>query len=162
MRECYLSTLFIFIEKYFVNLVVKYLFPLSGMVSRDFRGIPSIQEVECWGGYLEADAKVFSLTLFKISDNRILSNVNHLTNQCVTYGDFSSCTIDSGNTRNSRIRILVTDMAEEEARKYGCNVTSFKLVGEIPRAVTWSITVTRPSKLFNHSRVSCERYRKIK
>lgn len=116
------------------------------MVSRDFRGISSIQEVECGGWYLDSDVKVFSLTMFKFSDVTIVSHINHFTSECITSVEFSSCIMDSGNTRNSRLKILVTDLAEEESRKYGCNVTSFKFVGETPRTVTWSLDVKRPSE----------------
>lgn len=118
------------------------------MLSRDFLGIPSIQEVECWGGYLEAEVKVFSLTLFKMSDSTMLSHVNPFTGECITSIEFSSCHVDSGNTRNSRLRILVTDLDEEDSKHYGCNVTSFKSVGETPRTVTWSLTVKRSSEFY--------------
>lgn len=114
---------------------------------RDFHSIPTLQEVECWGGVLETEVKVLSLTIYNISDNSVLGHVNPLTNECVTFRYFSSCFIDTRDTRQTKLRVLVYDLGENESRKYGCNCTSFRSVGEAEK-VTWSVLIKGPSMFF--------------
>lgn len=113
----------------------------SGLSFRDFRGIYSIQEVECWGGFLPAEVSVFSLRLFKGDDNKELAYVNPYTGECVTFHEFSSCRVDSSNTRNSRVRTLVADLEDGHSTVLGCNVTYFKS-RENTQTVTWKVQVT--------------------
>ena len=94
------------------------LFP--GMTSRDFRGIHSIQEVECWGADLNTDVKLISLQLFELPQSNVLASLNVFTNNCMTYGEFSSCVIHPSESHRSRLRVLVHDLEEGESREYGC------------------------------------------
>ncbi|PVD27102.1 hypothetical protein C0Q70_12253 [Pomacea canaliculata] len=112
----------------------------------DYRNISSIHEVECWGGVLGDEVRVFSLVLFRSLDHSVLAYVNPLANECFTYGEFASCSIVSGDTRKSKLRTLVADLEEGEGREYGCNVTSFKSVAHLPTVVTWSVMVRRSMK----------------
>lgn len=114
-----------------------------GLSFHDYRNISSIQEVECWGGVLGDEVRVFSLVLFRTLDLSVLAYVNPLANECFTYGEFASCSIVSGDTRKSRLRTLAADLEEGEGREYGCNVTSFKSVAHLPTVVTWSVMVRR-------------------
>ena len=123
---------------------------LSGMTSRDFKGFPSLQEVECWAGFLEAEVRLLSLRLFRESDKFVLASLNILTNNCVTFGDYSSCMIDSSDTHNSRVRVLVFDLEEGESRRYGCLASTINAIGQ-PETDTWSILVRRKSK-YDHCR----------
>ena len=120
-------------------------FVLSGLSVRLFKGFPSLQEVECTTGSLKAEVKVFSLKIFTELENKMLAHSNPMTNECITFGDFSSCVIDTGDSRNSRLRLLVSDLEEGESRKYGCTASSFGPFGET-NAVTWSVTVQRNSE----------------
>lgn len=115
------------------------------MTAREFKGISSIQEVECWAGNLEAEVDVLSLTLFDGANNSVLAYVNPLKNLCLTAFAFSSCLIDSGNTRNSRVMTLVPDLKEGEIRRYGCNITSFR-AKEHTQMQSWSLVVQGKSK----------------
>ena len=118
---------------------------ISGMTARIFKGFPSLQEVECTAGSLKAEVNVFSLKLFTVPDNGLLAHANPVKDECVTFGEFSSCLIDTSNTRNSRLRVLVSDLEEGEDREYGCTVSTFGPLGEYD-AATWSITVRRNSE----------------
>ena len=118
---------------------------LSGMSSRDFKGFPSLQEVECWAGVLEAEVKLLSLRLFRESDTFVLSSLNILTNNCVTFGDYSSCVIDSSDTHKSRLSVLIVDLEEGENRRYGCLASTISAIGQ-PETDTWSVLVSRKSK----------------
>ncbi|XP_025101726.1 uncharacterized protein LOC112568586 isoform X14 [Pomacea canaliculata] len=115
----------------------------TGLSFHDYRNISSIHEVECWGGVLGDEVRVFSLVLFRSLDHSVLAYVNPLANECFTYGEFASCSIVSGDTRKSKLRTLVADLEEGEGREYGCNVTSFKSVAHLPTVVTWSVMVRR-------------------
>lgn len=117
----------------------------SGMTWRDYQNIPSIQEVECWGGSVVGEAELLSLTIYKVPDNFLLAYANPLKKHCVIYDGFSSCHIDFADTRKSRLKILITDLKEDETRKYGCNITTFK-TGGITNTQTSIIFVKRTSK----------------
>lgn len=117
----------------------------AGMTTRHFRGFPSIQEVECWGGNLDSDLKLMSLQMYKFSDSAVLASLNLYTKNCMTYGDFSSCVINPVDAHKSRLRLLVHDLREGESRKYKCTVVGVKPSG-ITKTSTWSITVTNHSE----------------
>ena len=95
----------------------------AGMTSRDFRGIPSIQEVECWAEKLGSDVKLMSLQMYKIPDPSVIASLNLYTSNCMTYGEFSSCFLNPKDIHKSRLRLLVHDLGEEERRRYKCLVT---------------------------------------
>ena len=112
------------------------------MTSRDFKGIPSLQEVECLGGSLKPDLKLLSLKIYTTADNSVLGSLNVITNTCLTYGDFSSCFLHTGDSRWSRLRVLVPDLQEGESREYGCKVSAINSEGDT-MVSTWSLFVTR-------------------
>lgn len=115
------------------------------MTSRDFKGIPSLQEVECSGATLKPEVKLLSLQLHRLSDNTALAFLNTYTNNCMTFGDYSSCFIDPDVAHRSRLRILVFDLDEGESRDYGCTVNTMDSYGN-PKTSNWKIAVTRESE----------------
>ncbi|XP_025101713.1 uncharacterized protein LOC112568586 isoform X2 [Pomacea canaliculata] len=114
----------------------------TGMSVRDFRSHASIQEVECRGEGLPSEVKLWSLTIFSLPERTVLAYVNPLSDQCVTMTHFSSCTVDTSDTRNSVLRILVADLEEEETRQYGCNATGLTAIGH-SHALSWTVWVRR-------------------
>lgn len=86
-----------------------------------------------------------SLTLYRMSDSTVLAHLNHFKKNCISLSDYSSCALDSASTRNSLLRILVSDLEEEEERMYGCNATILKSLGKTSIA-SWSVLVKRESK----------------
>ena len=116
------------------------------MKVQTFRGFPSLQEVECWAGHLEAEVKLLSLKLYNVADDTLLAYLNTLTNECMTFLEYSSCDIDTSDTRQSRLRVLVADLKEGESRTYGCKTSSFRSTEEA-KTSTWSIVVRRNSEL---------------
>ena len=119
------------------------LFP--GMTVRDFLGFPSLQEVECSGGSLTGDVNLLSLKLFRTSDNAVMAIINPLKNTCKTFHEFSSCDINTGDSRKSLVRTLVADLEEGETTVLGCNVTTFLEDGHA-QMYSWFITVHRKRK----------------
>lgn len=119
------------------------------MTSRDFRGISSIQEVECSGGYLNSDVKLISLQLFELPDSTVLASLNVYTNNCMTFSDYSSCTIHPADTHKSKLRILVHDLEEGESREYGCTANTVNPLGNVIFR-NWKLLVRRHSKLTVH------------
>ena len=97
---------------------------------------------------------MFSLKLFTETDNKMVAHANPVTNECITFGEFSSCTLDSSDTRNSKLRVLVSDLKEGESRRYGCTASSFGSFGESFSA-TWSVTVHRASKYNTKEKNEC-------
>ena len=122
---------------------------VSGMTSRDFRGIFSIQEVECLGENLDVDVKLISLQLFKLPEPTVLASLNVISDSCMTFSEFSSCMIHPTATHKSRVRILVHDLEEGERREYGCTATTVTPLGN---AVTqnWKLVLKRSSKPRNY------------
>lgn len=136
------SFLFFFSYRYYY---CDYYFTIAGIIVRDFRGIASIQEVECSGGTLAPEVKLLSLKLLGGSENTILAYVSPASNECRTFVDFSSCVIDSVDSRNSRARTLVSDLAEKEVRTYTCVAQTWKLLGDT-QTHTWSVLLEGPRK----------------
>ena len=118
---------------------------LTGITSRDFKGIPSIQEVECWGEGLKPEVKLLSLKLYRVSDNYVLASLNIYANTCLTYNDFSSCYVNSVDTHKSRLKALVHDLEEGESRRYGCKATVVQSEGDASE-LKWSTVVRRRSE----------------
>lgn len=114
------------------------------MEAHPFHNLPRIQEVECTGTTLDADATVSSMILYDSRDH-IIASVNTLTGECTTGGAFSSCVLHNRDTRKTRLRTLVMDLEHGQSRTYGCEVTSFRS-GERARISTWSLTVRAGSK----------------
>ena len=114
-------------------------------MSRDFKGFPSLKEVECWGGSLEPEVKLMSLQMYTLPERTILASLNVITKNCVTFGDYSSCFIDKDDTHKSRLRILVYDLGEGESKDFGCTANSLKSLGNT-QTLTWIISVTRKSE----------------
>lgn len=117
----------------------------TGLFSRDFKGIPSIQEVECWGEGLKPEVKLLSLKLYTIEDSKVQASLNVFANNCLTYTDYSSCFVNTIDTHKSRLRVLVYDLEEGESREYGCRALSLQNTGDESEQ-TWSILVTRKSE----------------
>ena len=118
---------------------------ITGMTSHDFRGIPSIQEVDCWGGSLNADVKLISLQIFKLPESVVLASLNVYTNNCMTYGDYSSCVIDQNDVHKSHVRVLVHDLKEGERREYGCTATTVTAQGNAV-VTNWKMVLNRTSE----------------
>ena len=115
---------------------------IAGMTSRDFRGIPSIQEVECWGGTLNTDIKLMSLQIFTLPESTVLASLNVYTNNCMTFGDFASCAIHPTDSHKSKVRLLVHDLGDGESRRYGCTATILNALGNA-KTTTWTLLVRR-------------------
>ena len=115
------------------------------MTSRIFRGIPSLQELECTGRSLKPEVKLLALQLYMLPDHELLASLNGYSNNCVTFGEYSSCVVDSTDTHKSRLRILVADLTEGESRRYKCTATTVDSYG-LSKIITWNIVVRRISK----------------
>lgn len=111
------------------------------MTARPFKGMPSIQEVECWGAGLKPEMKLMSLKLYRNSDQSVLASLNVYSNTCLTYVDYSSCHVNSTDTHESRLRVLVSDLGEGESREYGCTALGLRTTGDAGET-TWSLLVT--------------------
>ena len=118
---------------------------ISGMTVRQFKGISSLLEVECSAISLTAGVKIFSMKLFSVPDNILHAKANPLNDNCFTFLELTSCTINKSDTRKSKLRILVSDLKEGEGRKYGCSATSFDSDGDTVTS-TWVIDVIRNSE----------------
>jgi len=115
------------------------------MTSRAFRGIPSIQEVECSGHNLNSDVKLISLQLFRLPETSVLASLNVYTNNCMTFSEFSSCAIRPANIHQSHLRLLVHDLEEGEKREYGCTANTINPLGNSLYR-NWKIVLIRNSK----------------
>ena len=115
------------------------------MTVRNFKGFHSLREVECSARNVKMELKVFSLKMFSIPDNVVLATANPVTSECVTFANYSSCSVDRTDTRSSKLRVLVSDLRQGEVRRYGCRVNSFDSFGDTVTS-TWSVSVERESE----------------
>ena len=117
---------------------------IPGMTSRDFKGLPSLQEVECLGSSLRPEVNLLSLKIYAVRNNKVLASLNVLKNTCLTFSALSSCYVNTSDTHRSRLRVLVPDLDEGESREFGCRVSALDSGGD-PKVSTWSISVSRRS-----------------
>ncbi|KAL8577615.1 hypothetical protein ACOMHN_036806 [Nucella lapillus] len=102
----------------------------NGLTVRTFKGIPRLFEIQCSGTTLHPGVTVFSLKIFTLPEKTLQAKANPLKNNCFTFSEMSSCSIVKNDTRKSQLRILVSDLAEGEKRRYGCTTTSFDTDGD--------------------------------
>ena len=121
---------------------------ISGMTVHDFKGIPSLQEVECSGKTLSSGVVFTSITLFRKTDDGILVTLLFADGSCKTYTEFTSCTIVN-DRKSSIVRTLISDWSEGDAMSIGCNVTGLSgRHGITPRLFSWSLTARRGRELY--------------
>lgn len=94
---------------------------------------------------MKPEVDLLSLSMFRISDNAVLGTLHVIKNSCFTHTDFSSCSIDLNDSRESRLRVLVADLQEGESRQYGCEANVINTKGRTNTSV-WTIVVTRTSE----------------
>ncbi|KAL8563671.1 hypothetical protein ACOMHN_035405 [Nucella lapillus] len=119
------------------------------MSVRQFESIDGILEVECNAQKLDFGAdlltmKLFANTLTRSSSDHYgpLAFVRPKTNECMTRQEFSSCVIDSGSARNTKLRMLVLDLGGGESRMFRCNLTSLDQLKNV-LTTSWSLLITR-------------------
>lgn len=98
----------------------------AGLKVQPFKGLDSIQEIECTGKTLLSDTTLLAMTLFREKDSKLLAYLNLQDNQCSTFDVYSACVIDSAESRRTRITSLVTELTKEESSMYRCNITAFR------------------------------------
>ena len=115
------------------------------MYVKPFQGIPNIQELSCSGHALDADTTLSSMILFTADDDKILATANIVSKECSTTGVFTSCVLHETDTRQTQLRTLVMDLARDQTRRYGCEISSVRS-GERAKTRSWFFEVTGGSK----------------
>lgn len=131
-----------------MNLFQRHL-TFSGLVSKLFLGSHDIQEVECSGAALPTDVDLVTMVLHSPPSDRALAYVNLQTRHCSTSEMFVSCVMDDRDSRQTKLRALVTNLPEGAARMYGCNVTAVKDGWKV-KAFSWSLTVIHQTREYRH------------
>ena len=125
---------------------------ITGMTSRNFKGFPSLKEVQCSGRALKPDLKLLSLQLYRVPKEEMIASLVVFSNTCVTMGDYSSCVVNTGDTHVSTLRTLVTDMREGERRQYKCTASAMDSYG-LSKHFTRTITIQVHSKYWQNSEI---------
>jgi hypothetical protein len=121
------------------------------MTVRNFQGISMLKEVECSGATLSQEVELLtSLALFRPTDNTALVYLNFVKQECKTFNEYSSCSIDASDSKRSSVKTLLADLREGETLVIACNVTALQGIGHSPR-FTWTIPVHRESKIISNS-----------
>lgn len=129
---------------------------ITGLTSRIFKGIPSLHEVECTGRNLKPEVKLLALQMYTLPDHVLLATLNVISNTCVTLGEMASCVVNKTNSHKSKLRILVSDLEEEDRRQYKCTGNTLDSYG-LSEVITWELTVTRHSK-YKLTRMFCKEF----
>lgn len=119
---------------------------------RPFMTSHTILEVECSGEGLPADTDLTSIALYSADDDvdhHVIASVNLVHDRCLCASGFAACHLDRGDSRRTRLRVLVQDLARGDSRVYGCDVSTFK-PGERPQFVSWKLRVQHPRELTPH------------
>ena len=114
----------------------------TGMAFRDFRGFPSIQEVECKGDKVEPEVKLISLMMYTVPSNMVIASLNVVANNCLTHSEYASCVLDPLDSRRSRLKVLEHGLEAGERKVFGCEVNTVNARGKT-NTTTWSLLVTR-------------------
>ncbi|XP_025102308.1 uncharacterized protein LOC112568945 isoform X2 [Pomacea canaliculata] len=113
----------------------------ASLTSNYFRGFHHIQEVLCTGEPLPPDSDLLSMVMFDSHHKNLVAVVNLRKRECFTSHSFISCEIHDTDSRRTRLRALVLDLPEGQARVFGCNLTTLA-AGGLTNIVTWSLVVT--------------------
>lgn len=97
------------------------------------------------GDYLKPEVKLISLKLVQLPESTVLASLNLYTENCMTYGDYASCIINTSYVHKSKLRVLVHDLEEGESREFGCVANTVNAQGD-PVLEDWKTVVARISK----------------
>ncbi|XP_076457968.1 uncharacterized protein LOC143291754 isoform X12 [Babylonia areolata] len=114
----------------------------TGLKSTPFQGFPDIQEIRCSGDSLPANAELMFVLLYEKAGGKVLGTLNVNKQECTTTEKYASCVVSSSDSRQSSLRVLVSDLPEGLSREFGCNVTILRS-GVRVETLTWSLTVRR-------------------
>lgn len=116
-----------------------------GLSSRSFQGFTDIQEIQCLGDSLPPESDVILMLLYQAVDNKIIATMNMKKRECSTLEEYTSCDMVDSDPSKSRLRALITDIAEGQSRVYGCNI-SVLISGIRMESFSWTITLRHISK----------------
>ena len=104
---------------------------------------------------LDSATSLLSLSLFSLSNDQVLASANIATRTCLTAGYFSSCLFHPSDTRQSRLRTLVTlkDLGYGQERWFGCNVTAF-VSGGRSMIYSWRLAVSKSRKSVSYTHLT--------
>ena len=116
------------------------------MSTRDFNGIPSLQEVECSGQNLSQNVeRLISISLFSVLTDKMFVYLDAYDKSCKTFENYSSCDVHDSDTKLSSVKTLITDLIAGENMEIGCNVSTFEGMRHYKK-YSWSVLVVRTSK----------------
>ncbi|KAL8615871.1 hypothetical protein ACOMHN_058938 [Nucella lapillus] len=107
-----------------------------------FRGFPSLQEVECSGRELGAEVDLLSLSIYRVGEQGSLGTLHVIKNSCFTQSQYASCSLSPEDSRQSSVRVLVADLKDGESRQYGCEAVVINAKGKTNASV-WIAAVRR-------------------
>ena len=116
-----------------------------GLSSRSFQGFTDIQEIQCLGDSLPPESDVVLMLLYEKANGKILAAMNMRKHECSTQEEYTSCDMVDSDPSKSRLRALITDLAEGQSRVYGCNI-SVLISGIRMESFSWTITLRHISK----------------
>ncbi|KAL8576873.1 hypothetical protein ACOMHN_016062 [Nucella lapillus] len=88
------------------------------MSYRPFQDVPGIVEVDCTGD----GADILTVSLYDPRSHDVMASANLKSGECTTSSSFSLCRIGRQG-HQTKVVTLVQDLAVNERRHYGCNVT---------------------------------------
>ncbi|XP_076457965.1 uncharacterized protein LOC143291754 isoform X9 [Babylonia areolata] len=112
----------------------------NGLSSWSFQGFHELQELQCSGENVPADSEIMIMVLYDTATKDILAAASIGKRQCSTSHRFVACHLDPADTRQSRLKVLIDDLAEGQSKVYGCNVT-FVTPDMQVKTFSWSTTV---------------------
>lgn len=118
---------------------------VPGLLATSFLGSSTIHEVQCTDEGLPSDQDMLSLLLYRVQGDKVLGFVNLKNRECATSDVFVSCYVDATGSRKTRLKALISDLVEGEARHYGCNVTTMQPGGRTTM-LSWSIVIHQTSE----------------
>lgn len=122
-----------------------WLFFPSGLSSRRFLGLQDIHEVECSGQSLHTELDLLTMVFYEVTSDETLGFVNHGKRECTAAHVFVSCDVDDRDARRTRLKALISDLAEGESRAYGCNITAVGTRGR-SKLLSWTISIHQISE----------------
>lgn len=104
-----------------------------------------IHEVECSGQSLHTELDLLTMVFYEVTSDETLGFVNHGKRECTAAHVFVSCDVDDRDARRTRLKALISDLAEGESRAYGCNITAVGTRGR-SKLLSWTISIHQISE----------------
>ena len=104
----------------------------TGILSRFYKNIPNVHEIECFGENTQSEAaKLISLKLYRLPEKAVVASLNMFTGTCMTSELYVSCDISEKSDSKSWLKALIqSDLSLGNSPEFTCTVNIITSEGD--------------------------------